>query len=107
MIPPPVCEDDAKNEACVSLLRSLTRKTFYLGWTKNLKRRLCEHQEGRSQYTKGKGPWELIVYEVYETSEDAMKRERALKKNSRMYLLYKKRMFAWSRLMSGPRQVVG
>ena len=54
----------------------------YIGYTKDLKRRIREHKEGRSKYTSQKDlKWELIYYEAYPTKELALKREKVLKKN--------------------------
>lgn len=107
MIPPPAYKTTLESKmTCVYLLRSLTRKTLYLGWTTNLERRLRQHNTGQTAYTKGKGPWELIAYEVYESSEKAKEREKKLKRNSRMYSLFKKKMLA-RHAFGVPRQVVG
>ncbi|HZJ68534.1 MAG TPA: GIY-YIG nuclease family protein [Candidatus Eisenbacteria bacterium] len=58
--------------------------TFYTGWTKDIKRRLAEHNSGLgAKYTRGRCPVELRYVEEFETKEAAMSREFAIKKLSR------------------------
>ena len=58
--------------------------TLYCGWTNHLEARGKAHNEGRgAKYTKGRGPVSLVYYEEFETREEAMRREAAIKKLSR------------------------
>ena len=58
--------------------------TFYTGWTNDLIRRMEAHNQGRgAKYTKARRPVTLIYYETFETKEEAMKREYAIKRLSR------------------------
>lgn len=58
--------------------------TFYTGWTNDLTRRMEAHNQGRgAKYTKARRPVILIYYETFETKEEAMKREYAIKQLSR------------------------
>ena len=58
--------------------------TFYTGWTNDLTRRMEAHNQGRgAKYTKARRPVTLIYYEAFETKEEAMKREYAIKRPSR------------------------
>lgn len=58
--------------------------TFYTGWTNNLEKRLKDHNEGKgAKYTKARRPVELVYYETFETKEEAMSREYAIKQMSR------------------------
>ncbi len=58
--------------------------TLYTGWTNDLEKRIRAHNEGTgAKYTKSRRPVELVYYEVFETKEDAMKREAAIKQLSR------------------------
>lgn len=58
--------------------------TFYTGWTNNLEKRLKDHNEGKgAKYTKARRPVELVYYEAFETKEEAMSREYAIKQMSR------------------------
>jgi putative endonuclease len=62
----------------VYVLRNATGR-LYVGYTGDLDRRLAEHQSGLSRWTKGRGPWELVLRESYSSRSEAMRRERALK----------------------------
>ena len=58
--------------------------SFYTGWTNDLTRRMEAHNQGRgAKYTKARRPVTLIYYETFETKEEAMKREYAIKQLSR------------------------
>ncbi|MFH0854236.1 MAG: GIY-YIG nuclease family protein [bacterium] len=57
----------------------LNNNQLYTGCTKNLKRRILEHKEGKSSFTSQRLPVELIHYEAYLLKEDAMRREKYLK----------------------------
>ena len=50
----------------------------YTGYTSDLKRRLKEHNAGKSNYTRGR-KWHLVYYEAYASKTDAMRREERLK----------------------------
>lgn len=55
--------------------------TLYTGWTNDIKKRLKAHNEGRgAKYTKGRRPVELVYLETFETKQEAMKREAAIKR---------------------------
>ena len=47
--------------------------------TKEVKKRLKEHNSGKSKYTKGHCPWILIYEEESEDWESGRKREKYLK----------------------------
>jgi len=66
----------------VYLLESLKDKSWYIGFTTNLKRRLTEHNLQKSKATKPKSPYRLIYCEVYRNKRDAQGRERFLKSGS-------------------------
>lgn len=59
--------------------------TLYTGWTTCLEKRLKAHNEGKAgaKYTRAKRPVELVYFEGYETKEEAMKREYAIKQLTR------------------------
>lgn len=58
--------------------------SLYTGWTNNLKKRIASHNAGTgAKYTKVRRPVELVYYEEFETKEEAMKREYAIKQLSR------------------------
>ncbi len=52
---------------------------LYIGYTKDLKRRLLEHTEGKSISTRNRLPIILIHYEAFRNNVDAHSRERHLK----------------------------
>lgn len=59
-------------------------ETLYTGWTNNLKKRLEAHNSGKgAKYTKNRRPVELVYFEEYDTKQEAMKREYAIKHLSR------------------------
>ncbi|GAA0804998.1 GIY-YIG nuclease family protein [Clostridium sp. AF19-22AC] len=66
--------------------------SLYTGWTNDLEKRLGDHNAGKgAKYTKGRRPVELAYYEIYETKEEAMKREYAIKhltREQKMNLLH-------------------
>ena len=63
----------------VYLLQSLKNKSFYIGYTSDLKKRLKEHNSGESQATKTFRPYKLIFYEAFLNRVDAKNREEYLK----------------------------
>ena len=52
---------------------------LYIGYTKNLKTRLEEHNKSKVEATRNRLPLELIYYEACLNKKDAIKREQALK----------------------------
>lgn len=63
----------------VYVLQSDSDEGFYIGFSTDLRRRLKEHQEGRSFATSYRRPWRLIYYEAYLEEADALGREKYLK----------------------------
>lgn len=58
--------------------------SLYTGWTNDLKKRITSHNAGKgAKYTKSRRPVELVYYEEFQTREEAMKREYAIKQLSR------------------------
>ena len=64
----------------VYILQSALDKSFYIGFSSNLENRLREHNYGRTGYTKKKRPWKLVYFEEYKTINEAVKREKYLKR---------------------------
>jgi len=59
--------------------------TFYIGWTNNLEQRLAAHNSGKgAKYTRGRRPVVLRYYETFATKEEAMSREVAMKRLTRV-----------------------
>ncbi len=58
--------------------------TLYTGYTDDLEARLAVHREGKgAKYTRGRGPFELVYQEWFDTRAAAMKREREIQRLSR------------------------
>lgn len=52
---------------------------FYTGCTADLKKRLIQHNDGKSTYTSHHGPYKLIYYEACLNTKDSYAREKYLK----------------------------
>lgn len=63
----------------VYVLESARNGELYIGSTKDLRRRLKEHNLGFSDSTKRYMPWRLIYYEACKSELDAKRRENYLK----------------------------
>lgn len=72
----------------VYILENQDDKSFYIGYTQNLKQRIKEHLSSRGcRTTKLKKNWKLIYFEGYIEKKDATGREKFLKGGSgRKYL---------------------
>lgn len=58
--------------------------SLYCGWTNHLNERVQAHNAGKgAKYTKSRRPVQLVYYEVFETKQEAMRREWALKQLTR------------------------
>lgn len=58
--------------------------TFYAGWTKDLKKRIAAHNDGRgAKYLRGRGPVKLVYKKKCTTARQAQARERLIKKLNR------------------------
>jgi len=66
----------------VYLLESTIDKSWYMGYSSNLRKRFASHNAGINKATKSKRPWKLIYYEAYLDRLDAKGRERFLKSGS-------------------------
>ncbi len=65
----------------VYLLASRKNGTFYTGVTNNLARRIHEHREKQAEgFTRRYDLTRLVYYEVFESPEDAIRREKRLKR---------------------------
>ena len=63
----------------VYILKSLKDGSYYIGSTRDIEARLQRHNQGRSNYTKNRGPWKLVYSEQHPDRSSAMKREREIK----------------------------
>lgn len=67
----------------VYLIECQNDKSWYIGFSEDLKRRIKEHLSGNGcRTTSLKNDWKLIYYESYTEKEDAVGREKFLKSGS-------------------------
>jgi len=59
----------------------------YIGSTKNLERRLVEHNSGVVKSSKNRRPLRLLYYETFELKSDALIRERAIKAKKGKFII--------------------
>ena len=72
----------------VYMLASRRNGTLYLGVTNSLARRVFEHRNGcGSQFARRYGVTMLVWYEVYERADEAISREKDIKKWRRSWKL--------------------
>ncbi|MHB1687169.1 MAG: GIY-YIG nuclease family protein [Ignavibacteriaceae bacterium] len=65
----------------IYILASKKNGTLYIGVTNDLIRRVCEHKEGITEgFTKKYNIKLLVYFEVHSDINEAIKREKALKK---------------------------
>ena len=69
---------------CVYILQNTETKRIYIGRTEDIKRRLKEHNQGKTRSTRSKkGKWILVYLEAYRNKKDATVREARLKNHGR------------------------
>ncbi|MEK7642184.1 MAG: GIY-YIG nuclease family protein [Patescibacteria group bacterium] len=64
------------------ILQSLKDKSFYIGSTQNLKKRLEKHNHKEVRYSSTKAPFKLVWYSAFLTKEKAINFEMYLKSSS-------------------------
>ena len=85
----------------------LDDEKIYTGRTKDLQRRMAEHYVGKVASTKHRRPLELLGYEAYQLSSDAMRRERYLKTTEGKRLLRQQYRDIIGTIRKGGRAVYG
>jgi putative endonuclease len=71
----------------VYIIYSRQLNKFYVGYTGNVLIRLQQHNAGLSSFTAKANDWVIVYSESFTTRENAMKRERDIKKKkSRKYI---------------------
>ena len=73
-------------EYYVYIIKSQVDQSYYKGSSLNPLVRLEQHNRGETQSTRTGCPWELVYLEKHSTKRDALIREKALKKWSRVQL---------------------
>jgi putative endonuclease len=77
-----------ERQPCVYLLASKRNGTLYAGVTSNLGKRVWEHKNNVVEgFTKKYKVHTLVWYEVHETMESAIRREKAIKDWKRAWKL--------------------
>ena len=71
----------------VYVLQSKVNSSLYVGYTKDLRKRLQEHNRGYNFSTRAYKPWKVIHYEAYINEEDTKRREHYLKTSQGSRLL--------------------
>ena len=77
----------------VYIIKSQKNGKLYTGFTTNLQKRIQEHNEGKSGYTRDRGPWELIWYCAFPDRLTAENFEKYLKGGSG-YAFARKRLIS-------------
>jgi len=70
----------------VYIIQSEISGIYYKGYTAYPDLRLQEHNDGKSRFTSGKGPWKMVYLERLPDKTSALKREIMLKKANSAYL---------------------
>ena len=60
--------------------------SLYTGVATDVKRRLEEHNNGKSRYTANRGPWKMVYLEKMPDKRTALIRERQLKRCNSNYI---------------------
>jgi putative endonuclease len=76
----------------VYLLKSSKTNKFYIGYSKDLRKRFSAHNDGLVKSTKSGLPWELMYYEAYSSAKAAQTREKRLKHYGKALAMLKKRV---------------
>ena len=85
----------------VYVVQSLQDQTTYIGYSADLKKRIFDHNQGKTKSIKHKIPVRLIYYEAYNDKRIARMREIELKKHSFKKKELFKRIFNKARSSSG------
>ncbi len=63
----------------VYVLRSIKFERNYVGFTKDVEKRLLDHNSGRTKSTKPYKPWKIMFFEQFSSKAEALSREKFLK----------------------------
>lgn len=78
-------EENESKKQYTYILKINDENKYYIGYTNNLRRRLWEHREGEVKETEDKEP-ELVYFEIAETKDKALFREKELKSMNKYQL---------------------
>lgn len=75
-----------RKQPCVYILASKRNGTIYTGVTSDLVKRVWEHQHNLGEgFTRRYGVHTLVYFEPHDTMEEAIRREKQLKKWNRAW----------------------
>ena len=74
----------------VYALKSCDSNNSYIGYSTDLKKRLADHNAGKSKHTAKFKPWEIVFYSAFSTKSKAIDFERYLKSASGKAFLRKR-----------------
>jgi len=78
----------------VYLLSSKKTDQWYLGSTKDLRKRILKHNLGKNKSTRNGAPWKIVYCEISLNKQDARAREKYLKSGmGRKYLKHRLKLF--------------
>ncbi len=64
----------------VYIIENQNNSLYYKGYTSNLEKRLWEHNNGLSRYTRNKGPWRLVFERNFDSKSEALQFEKRIKR---------------------------
>ena len=70
----------------VYIIESLVDGDYYKGYCSDYLKRLAEHNNGESRFTRSKMPWKLIFVRAFELKREALIEEKRIKRCNREYL---------------------
>jgi putative endonuclease len=73
----------SERQYCVYIMTNAHHTVLYTGVTNNLQRRVLEHREGKSGFTKKYNVHKLVFFECGDNVETAIAREKQIKGGSR------------------------
>ncbi len=73
-------------EYYVYIILSQSQGIYYRGSSANPHIRLTQHNLDQSRYTSGRGPWELVFIQTFQSKREALIREKKLKKYSKQQI---------------------
>jgi len=87
-------KDLVRSQWYVYLLTSKKNGKWYIGSTKNMQKRILNHNAGKNFSTKSGVPWQLIYCEIGLNQKDGRAREKYLKSGmGRRYLKNRLKFF--------------
>lgn len=66
----------------VYILQSLKDRSYYTGFTHDLRARLAKHNRKEVRYSSAKSPWKLVWYAAFTSTSKALAFEKYLKQGS-------------------------